>query len=47
MSDAERLYDIICDYLDGSEVKYYEVLGVLEVVKAELIEEMNELGKDG
>lgn len=47
MSDAERLYDIIWDYLDGSEVKYYEVLGVLEVVKAELIEEMNELGKDG
>jgi len=44
VSDSGKLYDLLWDAIEGmGEYSYFEALGVLEVIKADLIKELDEL----
>ena len=44
MTDSEKLYDIIKDAIDSlGNYSYSELIGILEIVKAEVIEEYFEV----
>ncbi len=44
MSDSGKLYDLLWDAIEGfGEYSYFEVIGVLELIKTDLINELNEI----
>lgn len=44
MTDSEKLYDIIKDAIDSlGNYSYSELIGVLEIIKAEVMEEYFEV----
>lgn len=44
MGEPAKLYDIIYDVIDSTECTYYEIVGVLELLKMEIIREIEEIG---
>lgn len=44
MGEPAKLYDIIYDVIDSTECTYYEIVGVLELLKMEIIKEIEEIG---
>ena len=46
--NSGTLYEILWDAIDslGDEITYFELLGVLELIKAEIIEELRKLADD-
>jgi len=46
--NSGTLYEIIWDSIEsvGDEITYFEVLGVLELIKAEILEDLRSLADD-
>jgi len=46
VKEINELYDIIWDYIETCEMMNVEVIGVMEVVKAELLEQLLDNNND-